>query len=80
MSITLDDWTAALVRAAAERETKGNVSEWLARAAVHTVFDAETQALKRHDAAHPEQRAAELAEAEAARDARWSAEQARGAA
>jgi hypothetical protein len=80
MTITLDDWTAGVVREAAAAETDGNVSEWLARAARRAALGAEARALAEHDNAHPDQRAAELAEAEAERDRRWAADQARGAA
>ncbi|MEV6562940.1 hypothetical protein AB0M22_44985 [Nocardia sp. NPDC051756] len=81
LTVTMDDRLAALVRDAAARETGGNVSEWLTRAATSRLLAADAAALAAWDAAHPDERSAELAEREAEREARWAeGDRGRGAA
>ena len=81
ISVTMDDRLAALVRDAAERQSGGNVSDWLSRAARRALLADDARALAAHATAHPGEHAEQLAEAETERDARWRAEQqGRGAA
>lgn len=74
ITVTVEDELAALIRSAARMDpkTRGNVSEWLARAARSRLLREAALGEIEWERAHPDRAQIRMEEVEAERDARWS--------